>query len=253
LREAPGTLLQALFPSYCCLCQRACDAALPLCADCRRALPRNQYACHRCALPLPALPDQGTVLQQPEPERLCGACIREAPPFDQVIAPWIYDAHFAYLIGRWKYTRQQSLTALLAQLWIDAAPPVPTVDLLVPVPLHWRKLWQRGFNQATLLATALQQRDAQFADCPIAVKGVRRLRPGAPQSRSGAEQRQRNLRAAFTVDRPCDNLRVAIIDDVVTTGATASALAGALRAQGAARVDVWSLARTPAPGNPRQA
>ncbi len=240
LRNAGETLLEALFPSYCCLCQRQCPGALPLCLDCKAALPRNRYACRQCALPLPQpVTTSGEATAQPgEASPLCGSCLHSPPPFDRVIAPWIYDAHFAYLIGRWKYARQQSLTALLAHLWLApwAAKPMP--DLLVPVPLHWRKLWRRGFNQATLLASELQHREPAMSSCQIVTRGVRRHRATAAQSKIGAAQRRRNLRAAFTVERPCANLRVAIVDDVLTTGATAAALATALREAGAAGVEV---------------
>ena len=244
LRKAANNLLEALFPSYCCFCSRFCEGPLPLCPDCRAALPANREACSRCALPLPPVSrDPGT-----DGGRHCGTCLQHPPPFDRVIAPWIYDAHFAHLIGRWKFNRQQVLTSLLAQLWVDEVAGLEPVDLLVPVPLHWRRLWQRGFNQATLLAAGIRERVPLPRGCPIATRGVRRRHATPPQSGSTADQRKRNLRAAFTVDRPCDNLRVAIVDDVVTTAATASALATALRAAGAARVEVWCLARTPAPG-----
>ncbi|RLA51497.1 MAG: ComF family protein, partial [Gammaproteobacteria bacterium] len=120
------------------------------------------------------------------------------------------------------------------------------VDLLLPVPLHWRRLWQRGFNQSDLLCRQLRCAHPALTGAVLENRLVRRHRATAAQSGSNASQRARNLRGAFTARRPCDNLRIAIVDDVLTTGATASAVASVLQAAGASHIEVWCLARTPA-------
>ena len=222
---------------HCALCGLPCHRELGLCTGCEADLERNRRCCRRGALPLP--PGAG--------EALCGDCQRWAPPSDRVVAPWLYDEHLAHLIGRWKYAREQELTPLLARLWRRHANPDSDIDAIVPVPLHWRRRWQRGFSQSALLAAELRRQWTPLRRIPLANGLARRNRHTAPQSASGALQRGRNLRGAFTVTRPCDRLRVAIVDDVLTTGATASALAQALQGAGAAGVEVWCLARTPSP------
>ncbi len=237
-----ASLLEGVFPQHCILCGLRSHHTLPLCADCAADLQPNQYGCTRCALPLPQTGPEITQAQ-------CGNCLRDPPPFDRVIAPWLYDELMAYLIHRWKFQREQRLTPLLASLWLRRRDDIGDIDLMLPVPLHWRRLWWRGFNQSLLLCKALRGTNRALASIPLATKTLSRSRATAPQSGMNARERAGNLRNAFTVHKPCDNLRVAVIDDVFTTGATAVALATALRAAGASRVEIWCLARTPSPGN----
>ncbi len=117
----------------------------------------------------------------------------------------------------------------------------------MPVPLHWRRQWQRGFNQAELLARELWARNGSIRRAQVDASLLQRNRPTAPQSGMDAVERAGNLRGAFTARGACDNLRVALVDDVLTTGATATAAAWALREAGATSVELWCLARTPAP------
>jgi ComF family protein len=121
------------------------------------------------------------------------------------------------------------------------------VDVVVPVPLHWTRLLQRGCNQSELLLREVRKMLPAALPMTIDSRLAQRRRRTAPQSSMHALQRAPNLRGAFTVQRPCDNLRIALVDDVLTTGATVASLAHALRAAGAAEVEVWCLARTPAP------
>ena len=235
-------VLDGLFPQHCVLCGLRSHRPLPLCLACARDMPANKSCCARCAIPLPAA-------VKPGPERFCGGCLVTPPPFDRVVAPWLYSEQLAHLIHRWKYGRERRLTPLLAALWLQQAQHHGTVDVLVPVPLHWRRLWWRGFNQSELFARRLRATCPELGDCRLAHQLVQRRRATPAQSGMGARQRAGNLRGAFTVREPCDNLRVAIVDDVLTTGATAAAVAESLRAAGASHIEVWCLARTPAPGN----
>ena len=235
-----GRLFQGLFPHYCVFCKLRSQRSVPLCRDCQGELQSNRNCCARCAIPLPAS-REGKVPQ------LCGNCLQSPPPFHRVIAPWLYTEHMAYLIQRWKFAGEQRLTPLLASLWLQRAAAPGTVDLLVPVPLHWRRLWRRGFNQSELLGRQLRAHCPAFNDIPLDHRRVRRKQPTAAQSGMNARQRAGNLVGAFTVTRPCDNLRVAIVDDVLTTGATAAAVAEVLARAGASHIEVWCLARTAAP------
>lgn len=233
-------LLTGLFPNYCALCKLRSHRQYPLCLACERELQPNRVCCQRCAIPLPEAENC--------PARLCGQCLQSPPPFQRVIAPWLYNEHLAYLIQRWKFHQERQLTPLLASLWLQQAASPPRVDLLVPVPLHWRRLWHRGFNQSELLCRQLRAAHPALTHTGIANRMVRRQRATAAQSGMHAGERERNLKGAFTACRPCDNLRIAIVDDVLTTGATAAAMATVLQAAGAGHIEVWCLARTPAPG-----
>lgn len=242
VNKIANALLAGLFPNYCVLCGLRSQREVPLCADCQGELRPNLSCCHRCAIPLPRAAEHSAV-------RLCGVCQQSPPPFHRVIAPWLYSEHLAYIIQRWKYQGEKQLTPLLGSLWLQQVRHPGPVDLLVPVPLHWRRLWQRGFNQSDLLCRQLRLSRPALAAIPLEHRLVHRHRATAPQSGSNVSQRAGNLKGAFTAHRPCDNLRIAIVDDVLTTGATASALAGVLRDAGASHIEVWCLARTPAPGD----
>lgn len=232
--------LDLLFPQHCTLCGLRSGRGIPLCPACQEDLRPNASHCALCALPLPAL--ALTV------DRLCGNCQRKIPPFQRTLAPWLYTEHLSHLIKRWKFSRDTRLTKVLARLWLAGVEELAAPDLIVPVPLHWRRLCLRGFNQSDLLARELRSQCPLLHQVPIATRRVRRRRATAAQSGMDASARNRNLRGAFTVNLACDKLRVAIVDDVLTTGATAAALATALNGAGARRVDVWCIARTPSPG-----
>ncbi|NQX89623.1 MAG: ComF family protein [Halioglobus sp.] len=232
-----GALLDGVFPHHCVLCKLRSDRAVPLCWACEQAMSLNTACCARCAVPLTTGPSVNT---------LCGQCLVQPPPYHRVIAPWRYDELMAHMIHCWKYGRQLHLTALLAQLWRQHASIPCGIDLLVPVPLHWLRRWSRGFNQSDLLARTLHTTCPELRHARLTSWLARRMRWTASQSGMSARQRTRNTHRAFTVSGPCDNLRVAIVDDVLTTGATASALAEALAEAGAEHIEVWCLARTPA-------
>lgn len=236
-----NSFLEGIFPNYCVLCGLRSHQPWPLCAPCKAEMTSNRTPCHRCGLPLPG------VSMNERGATLCGLCLRKAPPFLHAEAPWIYDEYVAFLIHRWKFHREERLTALLAQLWLEQSGQVTAVDLLVPVPLHWRRRWRRGYNQAELLARELLHRQPRLAGEGLADRLLHRSRATPGQAGLHAPQRARNLQGAFTVKGRCDNLRIALVDDVLTTGATASEASSALLAAGAREVHIWCLARTPAP------
>lgn len=234
-------LLDALFPHNCALCGLRSHRTVPLCLPCEQEMPLNQECCARCAIPLPAAAGSATT-------RVCGGCLQTPPPFDRVIAPWLYGEYFAHLIHQWKYRRDTRMTGLLIALWLQRAQCHAAIDVLVPVPLHWRRRWWRGFNQSEIMCRELLATSPHLGNCTLAPHMVKRQRATASQLGMTARQRARNLEGVFTVHGRCDNLRIAIVDDVLTTGATAAAIASALAAAGAPYIEVWCLARTPAPG-----
>lgn len=235
LRAGARRLLDGLFPFHCVRCDLRSDRSFALCTECEHLLTFNRDGCERCALP--ARPAGG-----------CPACLAGTlAAVDAVRAPLVYDAVVGDLVGRWKYRRDLGLTAVLASLWLRQRRSDPAPDLVVPVPLHWRRLCRRGFNQAERLATALVRDHDGLAPLQLRAGLLRRHRPTASQARLAQRARAGNLAGAFTTRAPCDNLRLALVDDVCTTGATANAAAVSLKAAGAARVELWCLARAPAP------
>lgn len=245
--------LQGLFPQYCSLCGLQSLREQPLCCSCESDLPRNELCCWRCALPLGQFHHETAQRQKPgypSQRTLCGQCLQSPPGFDQVLAPWLYDEQIAFLLHRWKFHGDRKLSALLAHLWLSQWPPSSAVpDIMLPIPLHWTKLLRRGFNQSQCLAVELRRQSRSLKDVNIDTHLLQRHRATSAQSGLAAHQRRANVRGAFTARRRCDNLRIAIVDDVLTTGATAAAVATTLRDAGANHIEIWCLARTPEPRN----
>ncbi len=225
----------------CLLCDEAADTALDLCSPCEAELPWLQAHCRICALPLPA------------PGLTCGACLRRPPRFERVQAPWRYAFPVDSLINRFKHQAQWPMGRLLAELLSQHllhgfAEEPSRPDLLLPVPLSDARLRRRGFNQAGLLAQWLARR----LQLPHQPHWLMRLGDTPAQQQLDAAARKRNLRHAFALapQSRVEGLHLALVDDVLTTGATAESLARLLKRAGAARVEVYCLARTPAPGGP---
>src|SRR5690606_16404846 len=173
------------------------------------------------------------------------------PAFQRVEVPWRYDFPLDSLITRFKHQAKWPLGRLLADLLAQHlqhafADGLPRPQALVPVPLARRRLRQRGFNQAALLARWL----SRGLQLPCHEQWLQRIQDTPAQQQLDAAARQRNLRQAFRLIPAPDivGAHLALVDDVLTTGATAERLARLLLKAGAARVDVYCLARTPKPG-----
>ncbi len=221
--------LDTVLPAHCRSCGGGLDAGL-LCAPCTAELPWNVPACDRCARPLPAA---GT----------CSACLQRAPHFDAAWTAFVLDTPIQRYVHALKYhadfAQAQVLGTLMAQRLAQRPAPLP--QLLLPVPLHPLRLMRRGYNQALELARVLGAARA----LPVDAHALARVRATADQIGQSAAARRRNMRGAFAVRAPLDGLHIALVDDVMTTGATFEALAQACRAAGAARIEAWAVARTP--------
>ncbi len=221
-------LVWALMPPRCLLCGEPGSGRLDLCGACRAGLPWARAGCPRCALPLPPGGQD------------CGLCLADAPRQVSTRAALFYRAPVDRLLLRFKFHGDLAAGAVLAALMADAMASAERPQALVPVPLHRARLRQRGYDQALELARPL----AAALGLPLHSDLLRRVRATAPQSELGAEERQGNVQGAFAA-AATPLAHVALVDDVMTTGATAQAAALALQRAGVARVDVWVCTRVP--------
>jgi ComF family protein len=228
---------QALWPPRCLLCREPGADGRDLCAACAARLPWNRAACPRCALPL-AAGEAPPRAQAPA----CGACMQRPPLLDAVRATFIYDFPVDRLLPRLKFHGDLAAGSLLAGAMAAACSDMPRPDALLPLPLARARLRRRGFDQALELARPLARR----LGIPLLDGALVRRRDTAPQSTLAAAARRRNLRGAFAVPAGARlPPHVALVDDVMTTGATLHAAARALRRAGVIRIDAWVCARAP--------
>lgn len=223
---------QWLLPLRCLLCGAAGNNSMDLCADCAAELPRNSACCARCALPLAVA------------AILCGECQRRPPAWNAAWSPFRYAWPLDRLESRYKFGRDLAAGKVLTTLWLAEPRSIDLPDLIIPVPLHRGRLRQRGYNQALELARPL----AKAFDVPLQHDLLQRLRATPAQTELDAVGRRRNVSGAFAlypgVQLP---LHIALVDDVMTTGATLAECARTLKRAGVLRVDVWALARAPSP------
>lgn len=225
-----SALWQYLLPSMCLWCH--CTLAQSGCCEaCQQQLPWLNTACPRCAYPM-ALPG------------LCGQCLHAPPAFQATIIPFVYASPINGWIQALKFHEQFAVVPFLAHsLWCklishyqDQAWP----QVMLPVPLHAKRLRQRGYNQALLLANYVAQRSG------IACVKTAVIKTRVTPAQAGLKKRARrvNVKHAFELAQPLAYQHVALVDDVFTTGATVQEIACLLQQQGIKRVDVWCVART---------
>jgi ComF family protein len=221
------SLSRWLLPPRCLVCAEAGADGLDLCAECRAELPWNRDACRRCALPL-------------APGTDCRRCLLSPPPWQRAQAAFRYGFPLDRLLPRFKFHADLAAGDLLATLLQWSLDPAERPDALVPVPLHPGRLRERGYDQALELARVL----ARDGGPPVLAERLRRVRLTAPQSELGAAARRDNVFGAFALhgDGALPG-HVALVDDVMTTGATLGECARVLLAGGVRRVDVWTVAR----------
>ena len=220
----------------CEVCRQWCPSGA-LCNDCIARFAAPKVRCLRCALPLGSA------------ATVCGDCLADPPPFVHAVCAVDYAFPFNRLVAAFKFRDRVELAPTLALRMVQAveAAAQPLPDLLLPVPLSAERLAERGYNQAWELTRPLARELRVVADARLLQRPI----DTGHQAELGRRERQRNLRSAFMVDprrrSALSGRRVALVDDVMTTGATAREAASALLRAGAEAVDVWVLARTPAP------
>jgi ComF family protein len=221
-----GTLL---FSGSCFLCRG--KAADILCAQCDADLPRLKGSlCPRCSLASPS----GAV---------CGRCLTQAPQYDATVAALAYRFPADVLVQALKFRGELALAPYLAEL-LSRCISTKDADCVVPVPLSRERLRERGYNQALEIARHV----APVAGARLAPELCERRRDTAAQAGLPLAERAKNVRGAFHCPRLVAGARIAVLDDVMTTGATLEEIATTLKRAGAARVENWVIARTFPPG-----
>ena len=238
LRKISGRLFSLIFPDQCRICSQPLQdvSRIPVCPSCL-AKPKPldaEYFCVQCRAPFRSvfpLDDEGR----------CALCRRGLRGFDAAYSFGFYEDELRELIHLFKYGRVQTLAKPLGGLLASALPRERSFDVIVPMPLYWRKRWQRGFNQAALLARAISRR----TNVPV-INALRRVKDTAAQAGLTNAKRRLNVSGAFRAKTTTvlSGKKVLLIDDVMTTGATAASCARALKAAGASQVTLLTLART---------
>jgi ComF family protein len=219
-------IVRRMFAESCAGCGLA--SAGGFCRVCAAELPRVVEPCRRCGLAQP-------VAHCPR--------LQIAWDVDAVIAPFAYARPLDHHLQALKYRGARALGRAFALLLVDELPPLPHVDALAAVPLHRTRLHERGYNQAQEIARVL----ARVVGVPALTRGIARRVATPAQAGQGAAERRRGVARAFRVARDLTGRCIAIVDDVVTTGATVNAFAAELKAAGATRCIVIAVARTPEP------
>lgn len=229
MRHKVASITQRLrLPRICVLCNQYHSENHAICTLCRAHLKAIGPACRYCALPLP----ESVFL-------VCGQCCKHKPYVDNVIAPYAFEEPLRTLLHEFKYHEGLYLCSFLAALIAEALPSnARNTQCLIPVPMHPKRLRQRGFNQAVELAKHL----GHVLGIPYDVAHCIKITNTAPQASLNAKQRRRNLRHAFQV-KPLPYQHVTLIDDLITTGSTINELAKALKHHGVSQIDVWCCAR----------
>lgn len=223
-----------IFGFRCVHCQgRLAIASHGLCCRCYQPIQSRPY-CGKCGAELP----QNTVS--------CGQCLRHEPSWDRLVIVGRYHDPLSTLIHRFKFQQAFWLDRTLARLLLLAVMKarrehgLTLPNILIPVPLHHVRQWRRGYNQADLLAHWL----SKWLKIPVKNNLIRRTKHTPTQRGLSAKARRRNLKNAFTTKRKIPYQRVALIDDVITTGSTLNEIAKLLRKQGVEEIQVWGLAKT---------
>jgi ComF family protein len=221
--------LNILYPSHCPLCAQSSDtfSHAPICSACWSAIKRyNGPSCEVCALPVVS-----------EYSHICGQCIKKKPPFSRAIAYGLYGDPLAEAINQLKFYGIKRIGRGLGSLLTGL--DLPQADGIVPVPLTIKRLREREFNQALLIGRSVSKKTG----IPLFIDILTKKKETPPQIGLSAAERMANLKNAFAVTGNINSLRLILIDDVMTTGATVTECSRALLKAGAKEVSVLVVAR----------
>lgn len=223
-----------LLPYRCLLCKSATNLPQHICESCFVQLPFLENSCKLCADTLPTTQDN----------LICGHCLQNPPPYDRLHALFHYQPPISHLVLNLKFQKAivnaewfgQLLAQRIREKWYHDK-PLPS--MIIPIPLHNKRLQERGFNQAVEIARPI----ASTLNLPIDNQRCSRIKHTAAQATLSATKRKHNLRQAFAVTRSIPCSHVAVVDDIFTTGQTIRAFCECLKNQGVKTIDVWCVAR----------
>ena len=233
LKKAGLYIGDLIYPNLCLHCEAEGEQGMDLCLRCYKNLPWSKFACQRCALPLKS-----------DHAKICGACSKREFSFEQAIAPFQFEGFIREAVYQFKFNQKLNQGKLLAQLLLHhiETKEIQIPDVIIPVPLHKKRLRQRGYNQALEIARII----CKYFDCDLSYESIYRNRDTSIQMELPAKQRYKNVKNAFSLTEDSSNLKnkyVCIVDDVMTTGNTVNEVAKCVRKADARRIGVWCVAR----------
>ncbi len=220
-----------LIPKTCMQCARKIrELNCIYCEQCSDELPYSKHSCHRCGQPFSGF------------SNYCGRCVSKLPAFDACFCAFEYSAPISNAICRFKYAEQPQMARYLARLMIDEllSQEIEIPEAIIAVPMHRSSLRKRGYNQSHELAKHFSKR----LNVPLLTNTLSKTKATPRQATQSLSQRKINQKGSFQVVKDIKFNHIAIVDDVVTTGATAQEIAKTLKKNGVDYVQVWGIART---------
>lgn len=229
-------LLNKIIPRHCLFCLQKTLDNEDICEACFDAIAVNKSCCQRCASPIEQLDVQHNLL--------CGHCLSHQHDFDQVISPFLYSKEIRYLITSLKYQKKIHFAKVLAELFIQQVNNNSSFKLpqaIIPMPMHVKRLRDRGFNQALELSRYF----SSYYALPLDYKSITRSRYTDLQAGLAASERQKNVANAFSLKKTINYQHIAIVDDVMTTGSSADEVAKLIKKEQNKdiKIDIWTIAR----------
>lgn len=236
IKSCAQALEKLILPYHCVMCLEISDQRRDLCQKCQNELPTFSHTCQQCGIAFPG---------NPHPHR-CGQCITHPPYFDNTVVGFDYQTPIDGWLRQFKFHKKGVYARILTEIFAEKLlqifinDPELKPQIIVPMPLHWRRLTQRGFNQAHIIAQYLSRK----LNIPLLKPTcVTRIKYTQAQSSLNLNARKHNMREAFSVQKLTETKHIAIIDDIITTGNTVSALSQQLKSSGVQRISIWALAR----------